>query len=182
MKLTTRITKLFTADAHSVLDSMEDPLSQLKQALRDMEMSIDEHQLSLNQLVIRQKELDHQLEVVEQQYADTNEDLDVCFESDNEVLARSIVKKKLYLGQRIDQIKQSQLQLKTKKARLEEQLRNDQEQFVLIEQQAAVYLAKQPENETSQSANGSMNSATAVISDDDIEMAFLNEKRKRVNS
>lgn len=182
MKLTTRLTKFFAADAHAVLDSMEDPLSQLKQALRDMELSIDQQKRALEQLINNDKHLSNQFEVLNKQYAEADRDLDVCFESSNEELARTIVKKKLYIDQRVEQLKQSQVNLKEKQARLAQQLQSNQEQYLLIEQQAAVYVAKQQEEVTTRNSFDSGYSSNQVINDDDVEMAFLNEKRKRANS
>ena len=95
MALITRVTRLFRSDLHAVLDNIEEPQILLKQAVREMEASIDEDEQRYKllthehmQLASRQTELEHRFEQLE-------EELDICFDSDKEDLARGLIKRKL---------------------------------------------------------------------------------------
>ena len=45
-----RINKLITADAHAVIDSIEDPFHLLKQSMREMSTIIEEQETNLKQI------------------------------------------------------------------------------------------------------------------------------------
>ncbi|MCG7888721.1 MAG: PspA/IM30 family protein, partial [Candidatus Thiodiazotropha endolucinida] len=95
MALITRVSQLFRADVNAVLDRMEEPEILLKQAVRDMEEALtkDDHrvkviELELKQIALRQSELEARLDQV-------TEELDLCFDTGNEALARTLLKRKL---------------------------------------------------------------------------------------
>ena len=50
MTLLTRITRLFKADMHGILDGLEEPEEVIKQAIRDMEENIVTHEHRLEEL------------------------------------------------------------------------------------------------------------------------------------
>ena len=102
MRLIKRINQLIAADAHAVLDSIEDPHALLKQAMRDMASVIEEDESAIKQTQLNLEQLNLQAELFQKQQVKFNQDLDLCFESDNQELARSTVKKKLYLAQQLE--------------------------------------------------------------------------------
>ena len=95
MALINRISRLFKADFHAVLDQIEEPEALLKQAIRDMEDDLASTEQRINlcmhdqeALAIRKSELDDAI-------AEFAAKLDLCFESDKDDLARSLIRKKL---------------------------------------------------------------------------------------
>ena len=50
MALVTRLSRLFQADFHAVLDQIEEPDLQLRQAVREMQIALD-HDLQRQQLL-----------------------------------------------------------------------------------------------------------------------------------
>jgi phage shock protein A len=95
MALINRISRLFRADFHAVLDQIEEPEALLKQAIRDMEddLAATEQRIALcahdqAALSVRTSELDEAVAEIDAQ-------LDLCFESDKDDLAKSLIKKKL---------------------------------------------------------------------------------------
>jgi len=95
MALINRITRLFQADFHAVLDRVEEPEQLLKQAIRDMEDDLvaTEQRIGLcahdqDALSVRRSELAAAIEEIESQ-------LDLCFESNKDDLARGLIRKKL---------------------------------------------------------------------------------------
>ena len=95
MALITRVSRLFQADFHAVLDRIEEPEVLLRQAVREMEEELarDEQRSKLlqheqRQLITRETELKQSLHDIE-------EELDTCFEAGNDDLARACIKRKL---------------------------------------------------------------------------------------
>ena len=95
MALINRITRLFKADFHAVLDQIEEPEALLKQAIRDMEddLASTEQRIALcahdqETLTVRKSEL-------EEAVADFETKLDLCFESDKDDLAKNLIRKRL---------------------------------------------------------------------------------------
>ena len=181
MKLMKRLNKLITADAHAVLDSIEDPHALLKQAMRDMSSVIEEDELALKQISINIEQLKQQAQLFEKEQNKYKQDLELCFEIKNDELARTVVKKKLYLLQRIG-LNQNNIQSAIDRHKQQEiQLASNQEQYLLIAQQAEVLLAEV----TSPRKRNQINKDVLfhhVITEDDIDMALLNEKAHRVDS
>ena len=95
MALINRISRLFKADFHAVLDQIEEPAALLKQAIRDMEDDLagTEQRIALcahdqQALSVRRKELESAI-------ADFNAQLDLCFKSKKDDLAKGLIKKRL---------------------------------------------------------------------------------------
>lgn len=178
MPLITRVSRLFRADVHAVLDRIEEPDVLLRQAVREMEESLahDEHRLKLleherGQLNTRINDLDHTLREVE-------DELDICFAASKDELAHTLVKRKLeaqrlhkLLTQKSDTLSQT---LETLRAQLEDnRIRLDgmrQKEELLNEQQDA------PRAEPTWDASSSR------VDEADVEVAFLREKQKRMPS
>src|SRR5688572_29874310 len=95
MALINRMSRLFTADVHAVLDRIEEPDALLKHAVREME-----EELARNEQRARALEHEHE-SLGERQHKTTallrelGEQLDVCFESRNDELARKVIKRRL---------------------------------------------------------------------------------------
>jgi phage shock protein A len=95
MALVNRISRLFKADFHAVLDRIEEPEVLLRQAIREMEDDLAETEQRIRvgehdrqALATRKSEVDDTLAGIE-------EELDLCFASKKDDLARSLIRKKL---------------------------------------------------------------------------------------
>jgi phage shock protein A len=95
MALITRVSRLFRADFHAVLDRIEEPDVLLRQAIREMEEALagDEQRIRIlnheqGQLLARSRDLDQSL-------SDIEKELDICFNADKDDLARALIRRKL---------------------------------------------------------------------------------------
>ena len=95
MALMTRIARLFRADFHAVLDSIEEPEVMLRQAIREMAEELarrEQHARlaghELQGLQARRQELGQALAGIEEQ-------LDLCLTADKPGLARTLIRRKL---------------------------------------------------------------------------------------
>jgi len=179
MALITRISRLFKADFHAVLDQVEDPETLLRQAIREMEASNADADLRLRHtrselegLKTRHCELDSTL-------GEVGDQLDICFESDEENLARNLIKRKLQT-QRL--IKRLTMRLDVKGKDLVAQENTLQENRATLEsmrQKAELFIRREPQIESDDFA---WTSSEQSVSDNDVEVAFLKEKKQRGTS
>ncbi len=95
MALINRISRLFKADFHAVLDQIEEPEQLLKQAIRDMEDDLANTEQSIalcthdqDALAVRKGELENSI-------AEFDAQLGLCFDSKKDALAKNIIRKKL---------------------------------------------------------------------------------------
>ncbi len=178
MALITRISRLFRADIHAVLDRIEEPDVLLKQALREMEQELaqDEHRLKVlsheqEQLVARRTDIDQSL-------IDIGEELDVCFASNQEELARSMIRRRLeaerfgkYLSRRCKTLQQEisglSLGIKQNRARLESMRQKEE----LLAEEDSVSRREEL-----------LMVPDISVREEEVEVALLREKQKRRGS
>ncbi|MDJ0926081.1 MAG: PspA/IM30 family protein [Gammaproteobacteria bacterium] len=184
MALINRISRLFQADFHAVLDQIEEPEQLLKQAIRDMEDDLAETEQRIklcvhdqDALTVRRNELESAIDEIESQ-------LDLCFDSDKDELARGLIKKKL-------EAERLQKRLKAKFAANEKYLA--EQQTVLDDNRATVEGLRQKAELFAQRtpAHGDGSSEfddiawmarELQVGDDEVEIAFLREKNRRASS
>ncbi len=95
MALINRISRLFKADFHAVLDQIEEPEALLKQAIRDMEDDLANAEQRIKLCALDQDALSGRRDELQSAIAETDTQLDLCFESDKEDLAKNLIRKKL---------------------------------------------------------------------------------------
>jgi phage shock protein A len=178
MALITRVSRLFRADVHAVLDRIEEPATLLKQAIREMEEDVarEERRLKVlahehGQLVTRESELDHSLR-------ETEEELDVCFASGKDELARALIKRKLE-GQRFRTfLLRKREMLEATISKLRRRLEENRSRLDSMRQKAE--LLSQDEGPGCSEEPWSM--SNVAVREEDVEVAFLREKQKRSRS
>jgi phage shock protein A len=172
MALINRVSRLFKADFHAVLDQIEEPEQLLKQAIRDMEddLAASEQRIKLcahdtEALLVRRSELENAV-------GEINEQLDLCFESEKDDLAKKLIRKKLETAQLLHRLSAkyavNEKYLAEQGAMLDENrstLEGLRQKAELFTQHSPVHMA--PE---------------MTVGDDEVEVAFLREKSLRSTS
>ena len=171
MALITRISKLFTADVHAVLDRIEEPEVVLKQALREMSEEVARGEQRLHWLATEQQSLEQRLADADETVSSLDSELDLCFEADEETLARSLVKRKLAAEQQHRHTSQQLDSVRRDHKTLEASLTERNQQLADLQRKADV-LVDVPANLHNVMADSS-------ISQDAIDVAFLKEKQRR---
>jgi len=178
MALITRVSRLFRADMHAVLDRIEEPDVLLRQAVREMEEDLagDEQRIKLlnheyGQLTARQDDLGQSLAEIEQE-------LDVCFESGKGDLARTLIRRKLeaqrflrFLARKRETLEET---LSGLKARLEE----NRTRLESMRQKAELLAA----GDSVEHSRGNWGEPDMQVRDEDVDVAFLREQQKRRSS
>ena len=174
MSIGKRIVRLVKADIHGILDCLEDPLSILQQAIRDME---EETANSEKELAIAKEEaarLDQLQTQAETAHREASRQLDVCFESGNDQLAKSFMRKRLETEKRIKTIAQHLAENVRNQNALQVRMKEQNEKLASIREKTELFLYQEP------SASGCDEKCS--VTDEQIELAILDEKRKRQTS
>lgn len=171
MALITRISRLFTADVHAVLDRIEEPEVVLKQAVREMADEVSRGEQRLRWLAAEGRELRQKIDDASAQVASLDSELDLCFGAGEEDLARSLVKRKLVAEQQLKQATQALDAIERDHETADGQLA-EQRQILADTQQKAELFAVKP-------ANGAAPVMESGISKDAVDVAFLREKQRR---
>jgi phage shock protein A len=169
MALINRISRLFKADFHAVLDQIEEPEQLLKQAIRDMEDDLATTEQRI--------ELQSALEEITAQ-------LDLCFDSGKDDLAKSLIKKKLEAERLLKR-------LNSKHAANQKYL--DQQRKMLDENRATLEGLRQKAELFAQRTPAHPDAASEFddigwmaremqVGDDEVEIAYLREKSLRSTS
>jgi len=173
MALITRISRLFHTDMNAVLDQIEEPALLLKQAIRDMQETLDhdERQIKLNKHTLKQ--LSNKETELTQSIDEVEEQLTVCFKSNKDDLARSLIKRKLEIKQNIKTISGKYSVLKETLEQCKSRFEEQQSQLESMRQKAEIFT-----QEDSSFAATSWDNSASTIQDTDVEIAFLQEKQK----
>lgn len=175
MALITRLGRLFRADVNAVLDRIEEPDILLKQALREMEEDLHKDKQQCKSLQSLVSQFTDKLNETDKELAEVDKQIDLCFDSDENDLARSQVKKKLEL-QRYHKHCQAKL-ASTQKAITDLESRiNENKTRLAAMQQKYELLVDEKKTETGYE---SVSAADLTIKEEDIDVAFLREKQLR---
>jgi len=181
MALINRISRLFRADFHAVLDQIEEPEALLKQAIRDMEDELAAAEQRIALCAHDQDALSGRRDELQKSIADIDAELDLCFESEKDDLARSIIRKKLEAARLLKRL--------TAKHAANEQFLSEQrtaldENSATLEglrQKAELFARRAPVHSDSDSEFDDITWMTRemAVGDDEIEIAYLREKSMR---
>jgi len=178
MALITRLSRLFQADFHAVLDRIEEPDIQLKQAIREM-------QIELQQNEQRQVLMQHEAEqlnnlAIESKIKITafDEELDICFGAKKDDLARDLIRRKLETNQQLQSTEKQIVTIQSSIKKLEANTDECRQQLENMSQKLELLVT----DIDSQSIHNHLSSVGAGIRAEDIEIAFLREKQIRRSS
>ena len=179
MALITRISRLFRADFNAVLDRIEEPDVLLKQALREMKENIysDSHQLKLfineySQIEGKIKELDKDVKQINQQ-------LDICFESNETDLARSQIKRKIEIQRYDKHLKYKFSTMDKKITELTARINENKMRLTVMQQKLELFVNEEAQTIGDECFSNSHFNSRMIINEDEIEIALLREKQAR---
>lgn len=177
MAIVNRITRLFTADVHAVLDRLEEPDALLRQAIREMETALAEHTQQLKALQ-QDRELVRRRSVeLERSLAQIREEIDLSFAAANEALLRTCLRRRLE-GERMQHL------LEQRVAALSQQIEQatpvlelQRERLETMRQKAALF-----DIEVTPCAHPDgtrWNGGETCVSEADVDLALLREQQAR---
>jgi phage shock protein A len=184
MALINRISRLFKADFHAVLDQIEEPEALLKQAIRDMEDDLANAEQRVTLCAHDQDALSGQEQELKDTLTEFDTQLDLCFESEKDDLAKSLIRKKLeaerLLKHLISHYSANEKYLNEQRTLLKE----NSAALESLRQKAELFAHRTPVNSDRSSEFGDITSMTRemTVGDDEIEIAYLREKSLRCAS
>ena len=181
MALINRVSRLFKADFHAVLDQIEEPEQLLKQAIRDMEDDLATTEQSIilcahdqEALAVRKNELTSAIAEIDTQ-------IDLCFASEKDDLARSLIKKKLEAERLLKRL--TSKYESNEKYLVAQRSTFDENRATLdgLRQKAELFAHRSPVDGdgTSEFDDIAWMARDMVIGDDEVEIAYLREKSLR---
>jgi len=175
MALVTRISRLFRADLHAVLDRLEEPDVLLRQAVREMEEDLarDEHRLKQlahdhADVVAREAGLQHSITQVDEQ-------VDVSFAAANDDLARAVIRRRLELDQLARAVGRRRQGLEASITALQTRTETNRTRLEAMRQKADVLAEEEPRRP----AEEPWLTPDLSVRAEDVEVAFLREKQRR---
>jgi phage shock protein A len=176
MALIRRVSRLFAADMHAVLDQIEEPDIVLRQAIREMEEELARQHQRRKWLGAEIEAVSGKFEGFEALVQDLDAKLDVAFANGNETLARRLIRRKLETALFAEQSAAQRQALAGQLEELDILLDTNTDRLEGMRQKAALLAAdcSNPDRTGDTRASG--------VDDDDVEIAFLREKQARVPS
>ncbi len=178
MALITRLSRLFKADMHAVLDRIEEPQQLLQQAIREMEEALHQEQQQLKLMQHEQRQLQRRLQGLQQHLQQSEEELDLCFNSGKGELARSILKRRLESERMGKLLAQQEEAIGERIKQLEPRIEQNRAELEVMRQKAELLATEQADSSPGIAAGD----ISVTVSVDELEVAFLREKQRRERS
>jgi phage shock protein A len=178
MTLITRLTRLIKADLHGILDGLEEPEEVIKQAIRDMEEDIATQERRLEELRAVLQRLAREAQGTTATMQEIEQQIDLCFAAENEPLAKNLLRKRLEMARRAKSITRAQDETRAQSDELATRIATQKAQLASVVQKLKAYEATRPRHPWAASACTPIQ-GVSVITDDEVEVAFLEEKRRR---
>lgn len=172
MALITRLSKLFQADMHAVLDKIEEPAALLKQSIREMEASVLADERHARTAEYKRQQLEGKRDQLAETLTELDQKCALCFQSGKDELARAFIKRRLETQQTQQWLAEKIAALNEQTHRLTQRLAEHQAQLAAMQQKAEIFL------EDGAVSSPPWENPSVVIRDEDVEVAFLREKQK----
>lgn len=176
MALVTRLSRLFQADFHAVLDRIEEPDLQLRQAVREMQFALDQDQQRLKLLQHEAQQLGKMVAAANADVSSLDEELDICLAAKKDDLARDLIRRKLITEKRLHSLRQQFTSVENQGDTLKKQIDEQSQQLTSMKQKLELLVSV---DEGMDQARVHHNEA---IRGEEIEIALLREKQRRMKS
>lgn len=179
MALINRIARLFKADFHAVLDRIEEPEQLLKQAVREMDEVVQDSEHAVRVRLREQQSLQSRKFELESELAELDQELDLCFASNKEDLARGLVRKKLETQRLLKCLSADEQANETFLAEQRTQLDENRSALESLQQKAELFAQRAARDPGSRHGAADWRARDLTVSDTEIEVAFLREQDAR---
>ncbi len=175
MALITRLSRLFRADLHAVLDRIEEPDVLLRQAVREMEEELARDEQRIRVLDHEHGEMSARQTGMEQSLAQIGEELDVCFASGKDDLARALIRRRLEAQRYLKLLGGKRSALQDTLAGHRERVGENRARLESMRQKADLLT----DTGTTEHEGEGWLPPDFSVREEDVEVAFLREQQKR---
>ena len=175
MGLLTRMATLLRADAHGVVDALEDKALTLRQHVREAGAELARKKSRREAFAAERKELEDEAAAIAKGKEKLEDDVALALAEDQEDLARFSIRKILPLGRRSDSIERRLETLRGEQAELVEELERQEEEYQRLEARARAYLHRvgHPEAER----EGATGGWWEPVADEEVELELLRRRK-----
>ncbi len=181
MALINRVSRLFKADFHAVLDQIEEPELLLKQAIRDMEDDLAATEQRIGLCAHEQEALSVRKGELETSIVEIDEQLDLCFESKKDDLAKNLIRRKLEAERLLKRLNAKHAA--NEKYLAEQRTMLDENRATLegLRQKAELFAQRMPTHQdgASEFDDIAWMAREMTVGDEEVEIAYLREKSLR---
>ena len=176
MALVTRLSRLFQADFHAVLDRIEEPDLQLRQAVREMQLALDQDQQRLKLLQHEATQMEKSINDTDSNLQTFDEELDICLAAKKDDLARDLIRRKLAAEKHAQALRTQAESIAAQIEALTRQLDEQEQQLVSMKQKLELLVS-----EEERLVPGSVGHGDSIRSEE-VEIALLREKERRAKA
>ena len=176
MALITRVSRLMRADLHAVLDRVEEPDVLLRQAVREMEESLDSERRDAKHARQEQRRITSRRGEAASTLERIGRELDLCFESGREDLARSLVRRKLVAERAARALDEREEALARSLDELDARIADHQCRLEEMREKADLFAATESQSDEPDWGDAATD---AGVREADVEIALLREKQAR---
>jgi len=173
MALVTRLSRLFQADFHAVLDRIEEPDLQLRQAVREMQFALEQDQQRLQLLQHEATQVDKACAAAATNLKSFDEELDICLAAKKDDLARDLIRRKLSHEKQMQALQQQSTSIDVQRQHLAKQIDEQNQQLTSMKQKLELLVS-----DDDRFAGDGFSHADAIRSEE-VEIALLREKERR---
>jgi phage shock protein A len=181
MTLITRIARLFRADVNGILDWLEEPEAVLKQAVRDMQSEIETGVQRLAELEQKDNTLKALVEQLRGTVTELQGQIDICFDEDDHDLARTFIRKKLETENRLKVALRTAAAVTAEKEAQQQKISEQKEQLSVVMEKMQLFVQSHAQPSAREPFTA-FEAEPVVVSDAEVEIAFLHEKRQRAGN
>jgi phage shock protein A len=170
MRLLDRLTLLLKADAHGVLEQLEERTLLAKQHLREAEIELDRKRAQMHACAEESRRLAEEADALDREIASLDADVELAIAGGKEDLARFSVRKLLPLRRATECARRRTGELEQERARLAETLAAQERQLEELGAQVRTRIA------AARYAEGDAFARPAPAADEDVELELLRRR------
>ena len=174
MKLFDRMTTLIKADAHGVVDALEERSLLLRQHVREAELELLQKRARVEALAEEEARLRDELARSEKRVAALDEDITLALEGEKEDLARFAIRRMIPERRELAALEAQIAEVGETRAKVAERLQEQECQFETLRQRARTHLA-----EASRSDGDLEGTLPPAVADEEVELELLRRRQQR---
>ena len=174
MKLFDRMTTLIKADAHGVVDALEERSLLLRQHVREAELELLQKRARVEALAEEEARLGDERTRCGKRVAALEEDIALALEGEKEDLARFAIRRMIPERQELTSLEAQIAEVGETRAKLAERLEEQESQYESLRQRARIHLA-----EASRNDDDLQGLAPPAVADEEVELELLRRRQQR---
>jgi phage shock protein A len=176
MTLIYRIKRLIKADAHALVDGLEEPKWILNQAIRDMEAALEKKRSCIEQKINQNEQLLKKIENINLHFNKNENDIDLAIDERREDIAKHLIKKNIIFKKNMSIISDQKEQLSSELDRLEEDLKVKEKAYDEITARAEHVVFEKNEPDVFGETKAILDKEISL--DHEVEIEFLRRVKK----